>query len=104
MEDSGFPPSIESYTLLMQAVIKTSDPGEKVQAILDQLEEQYANGDILDPPSSVCYLVAIQAWGRAKSTKPVSPARNLRVDEISPPEMAEMLVQRMTDWSSNDSS
>jgi pentatricopeptide repeat protein len=104
MEDSAFPPSIESYTLLMQAVIKTSDPGEKVQAILDQLEERYANGDILDPPSSVCYLVAIQAWGRAKSTKPVSPARNVPVDEISPPEMAEMLVQRMTDWSSNDSS
>jgi pentatricopeptide repeat protein len=102
MESSGITPNIESFTWVMQAYIKTTEPGEKVQALLDQLEDRFAKGDIIHPPSSVCYLTAIQAWGRTTMTPSISLVKDRHIDKITPPERAEMLVQRMIEISSDD--
>lgn len=66
MKLQGLEPTPETFGSLMEANINTPDPGLKVQSFLDELEKMYSNGVISLPPTKVCYLMVIRAWGRTK--------------------------------------
>lgn len=88
LESCGYRPTVESYASVMEAWAKMPDPGLQVQRLLDTLEQIYSEGQLDHPPSKICYLIAIQAWGRTASMS--HPGL-----EESPPERAEMLLRRM---------
>jgi pentatricopeptide repeat protein len=90
MESRGCQPTLESYASVMESWAKMPDPGWQVQRLLDTLEQLYSEGQMDRPPSKICYLIAIQAWGRTASMDHPGPKK-------SPPECAEMLLRRMQD-------
>jgi pentatricopeptide repeat protein len=94
----GYDPTKETFAVMMKAMLHNENPGPKVQAFLDTLEERHAKGEIPLAPQKVHYLMAIQAWGRTR-------ADALRIrEEESPPEKSEHLLQRMKVLSSRNSS
>ncbi len=66
MRAQGLEPTSETFGSIMEAYSKTPNPGIKVQSFLDELEKLHSEGQIALPPPKICYLMAIQAWGRSK--------------------------------------
>jgi pentatricopeptide repeat protein len=97
MVDLGCNPTMETFTNVMQTLMRTTNPGPKVQSILDSLEERYAKGYLTVAPEKLCYLMAIQAWGRtAKTCLP-------EASTVAPAETAERLLRRMQELAKDPS-
>mmetsp|Transcript_19177 Transcript_19177/g.22067 ORF Transcript_19177/g.22067 Transcript_19177/m.22067 type:complete len:961 (-) Transcript_19177:241-3123(-) len=105
-------PTLETFASVMEAYSNTPNPGLKVQLFLDELETMYLEGDISLPPCKVCYLMAIRAWGRTKSSlipkeiasssSRFSSSSSRNQVEVSGAERAELLLRRMEELSSID--
>ncbi|KAG7342152.1 PPR: pentatricopeptide repeat domain containing protein [Nitzschia inconspicua] len=91
-------PTMETLTNVMQAFLRTSNPGPKLQSMLDTLEDRYAKGYILVAPEKVCYLLAIQAWGQTAKYGPQSDRSSVSAEN------AERLFRRMQEIVSTDPS
>lgn len=90
MKAQGLEPSYETFGSLMEAYSKIPNNGIKVQSFLNELEQMFSEGQFSHPPPKVCYLMAIQAWGRSKE-RGAKEAESVirRLEEISSKEDGE---------------